>query len=119
MQPNRWNALIIALVAAVLLPSLAYAQGRQLPGAIWTFKAVNGSEVVEGQYRVYRKEVFRGNRKVGVVKPKSANVTTLEITGFPKLNGTTILNRTKGPHWEGTLKRDDGSKWVIDIDIKE
>lgn len=116
MRTSVWLAATLA--ATILAPMPGYAQmaGK---GAIWEFKAINGSEEISGQYRVFKKEVFRGNRKVGVVKPKSATVTTLEITGFPKLNGTTVLHRVGGPHWEGVLKRDDGSKWVITIDIKD
>ena len=117
MRKFSWLAALLISAMFVTEPSYGQMAGK---GAIWEFKAVNGSEEVKGQYRVYLKEVFRGKEKVGVVKPRSSNVTTLEITGYPKLNGKTVLRRASngGPHWEGVLRKDDGSKWKIEIDIK-
>lgn len=90
-------------------------------GAIWTFRAVRGSEVEAGQFRVYQYEVFRGPRKVGVVKPKDEDETTLVIDGYPKLNGSVVLRKTgrMPPVWAGMLEQDDGSKWRLTVQMKD
>lgn len=117
---RRFEFLALVVVAA----STSYGQGAMrgpVQGAIWEFKAVHGSETVTGQYRVYNKEVFKGKTKVGYITPTSPRETTLHISGFPKLNGTTHLHKIhKGqPIWEGVLERPDGSKWDIHIEIKD
>ena len=115
----RRSGLAVALLA-IAAPCFAQ-RGDRGPGLIWEFTAVKGSEVVKGQYRVFRKEVFKGARKVGVIQPISRDETTLEVTGFPLLNGKTHLHRARqeSSDWVGTLTKDDGSKWAITIVIKE
>ena len=75
----------------------------------------------KGAIRISDKEIFKGSKKVGVVKPKDEDETTLTISGMPEINGTIELRKTslKPPIWKGTLTKDDGSKWDITFDVKD
>lgn len=90
-------------------------------GARWEFEATYGEEVVTGTFRVYRKEVFLGGKKVGTVEPSSPTETKLVIDGHPKLNGTTVLTKTgqKPPIWRGKLQHKRGKEWKIVVRVKD
>jgi len=89
-------------------------------GTIWAYKLKKDDKAENGQFRVYKLEVFKGDKKVGKVVPKDEDETKLIITEYEPLNGAAILRktRTKPPVWKGTLVKDDGSKWSMEVEIK-
>ncbi|MGL4461469.1 MAG: hypothetical protein ACRC1K_04895 [Planctomycetia bacterium] len=127
------SSALASLGMALLVASLAPAptvQGASKPkkdgvadvvGTIWTFTAVKKGETETGKFRVYKKEVFKGDQKVGYVDPKDDDETKLVIDGFPKLNGTSILRKTKTRpvKWTGDLIHTDGSKWELTVVVKD
>lgn len=129
MRHTRGVAVVLALaLVAILVPATTFGQGKKKKddtdnrvGTIWAFTAVDGSDVEKGQFRVYQKEVFKGARKVGYIEPKGRNQTTMVITDFARLNGTTELRKTgqRPPVWEGVLKRRGGSSWNIKVEVKD
>lgn len=98
----------VLFLCLVLLPPAAYSQAKKdkdtVVGTIWSFKAVKGSDVEKGAIRISDN---KGAKKVGVVKPKDEDETTLTISGMPEINGTIELRKTslKPPIWKGTLTR--------------
>lgn len=123
-----WRCVFIFCL--VLVPVSVYGQAKEkgkakdkdnVVGTIWEYKAVNGSKVEKGTFRVSDKEIFKGAKKVGVVKPKDADETKLTIDGMAEINGTMALRKTKSkpPIWKGVLSKEDGSKWDVTVEVKD
>jgi hypothetical protein len=87
--------VLVGLDARYSGAQVAKKRPNNVVGTIWEFQASSGIATVDGQFRVYRKDVFKGPNKVGYVKPKDDDETTLVITDFPKLNGTVVLRKTR------------------------
>jgi hypothetical protein len=90
-------------------------------GAIWHYRLTRNGKTESGNFRVYQFEIFKGKEKIGSVKPKDDDETTLTITGFPELNGKATLHkvRDKTRLAKGTLVRPDGEKWEMEVEVKD
>jgi hypothetical protein len=125
MFRRTWIIIILAMAALTQTPGTGQEKKRgkseKLPGLIWIFTVTDGKDEIKGQFRVFQKVVYRGDKKVGTVNPKSGRETELVITDFPKLNGTAHLKRAEArtAKWKGELKRKDGSMLPISVDVKE
>jgi hypothetical protein len=114
----------VCLVALAYLacpaPTSARDDKGNVVGAIWKFTMTNGTEQESGQFRVHKYVVYKGAKKVGIVRPRGTE-STLTITDFPKLNGKVELRKIKKdpPHWRGTFHKTDGTKWDITVEIKD
>ena len=120
--------LAMAAIAACLsasTPGAALAQkgdGKDdVVGTIWHYKIKNGDKKDSGQFRVYKLEIFKGKEKVGTVKPKDEDKSTLHFTGWPEMKGTAVIRKVKRKPttWTGTLIRPDGEKWDIEVEVKD
>jgi hypothetical protein len=117
-------ASLLTLVLFGLTPVLATGQDKDgkddVVGTIWKFTMTNGPQKETGQFRVHKHVVYKGAKKVGLIEPKGLQ-TTLIINDFPKLNGRVELTKVKAkpPVWRGTYHRSDGTKWNIEVEVKD
>lgn len=127
---NLKELLVVALFATQVLGivTTSSAQNKDgvddVVGTRWSYELSKQGEskpFEKGVFRVYKKEVFKGKNKVGVVKPNSPTETTLQIDGLPEINGVAKLKRTdaKPPVWEGTLERKSGKHFKIRVEIRD
>ena len=111
---------VVSLVAASL-----HAQERRktdndvLPGEVWTFEANKGDLNRRGEFRIYEKKVFIGERNVGSVAVKGDEATLIVKAGGV-LAGRILLKRDgQTSAWRGIVQHNDGSKWQITVSVKE
>lgn len=94
-------------------------------GARWHYvidkKGDDNEDVEKGVFRVYKKVIYRKDRKVGLVHASSPTETKLEINDLPELNGTAKLRKVdaKPPVWKGVLVRKDGTKWKMTVEMRD
>lgn len=109
----------------LLLPLSIQAQDRDgkddVVGTIWRYTITHGNKKDTGQFRVYLKEIFKGKDKVGYVVPKDNDETTLHFTDYKEFKGTAVLRKTKRspPTWQGTLNKQNGTRWEMTVIIKD
>src|SRR6476660_4934930 len=124
--------LSLALIALVATQGIAQDKGKKgkkgnkdgiddVVGAIWHYKLTRNGKTEAGNFRVYQFEIFRGKEKIGSVKPKDDDETTLNITGFPELNGKATLHKVRDKKGlaRGVLLRPDGEKWEMEVEVKD
>lgn len=112
------------LVAALVLPVAAKDREddpKDVPGTIWHYELTHGSRKQGGQFRVQGTAIFNGDKRVGTIRPKSDDETTLIFSGHRDFDGKAALRRVerRPPVWEGTLKKDDGTEWQMKVTIKD
>lgn len=98
-------------------------KANKVIGYIWEYhgkKVVDDKETgesIEGKFRVFNYEAFRGPKKVGYVKPNGELESTLTINDWPEMNGTVTLTRVgqRPPVWVGLLRKDDGTQWKLRV----
>ena len=89
-------------------------------GAIWNYTlSKEGEEDVKGTFRVSDGVIYKGSEKVGTVKPKDKDDSTLVFTGLPELNGTATLKKSRDGHAAGTLIKKDKSEWKMVVKWKD
>ena len=137
MTPRRrfLARLLPALIGSILPASTGLGQ-RQGPdpkenkvvGVIWAFrgkKVAEGKEtgeVIEGKFRVFGRDIYRGPKKVGFVRPQSASESSFTITDWPdsdtpNMNGTIKMKKVgqRPAVWQGLFKRNDGTEWKLTV----
>ena len=117
----------LATVALAALCTLsASAQDRKksdneiLPGVAWTFEASKGELSRRGEFRIFEKKVFQGEKNIGTIAEKGDEATLIVKHGA-LLNGRILIKRDAkdpGP-WRGVLQHGDGSTWQIVVRTKE
>ena len=114
--------LALALGLATVADTLAAPKKPDnIMGAIWTYTLTKGDKKESGTFRVYKKEIFKGDKKVGHVTVKDEDETTLVFTDWSEMNGTATLRKTRKnpPTAGGTLHKKDGSDWEMKVQWKE
>ena len=76
---------------------------------------------INPEIRVYQKVIYKGDKKVGDVQPKDDDETTLVFTNYAEFKGKAVLRKVKRmpPVWKGTLTKDDGTEWQMDVEVKD
>ena len=125
MRKTAARVLLLA-VACLAGEQLADAQQRKdgkddVVGARWQYVITHDKKKETGVFRVYNKEIFRGARKVGNVDPHGPDRTTLIVDGLPEINGRAELRKVgqRPPIWKGTLIRPNGSKWAMEVEVRD
>jgi len=114
----------VALAALWTLSALAQERKKSdnelLPGVTWTFEASRGELARRGEFRVFEKKVFQGEKNIGTIAEKGDEATLIVRHG-PVLNGRILIKRdAKEPGaWRGVLQHGDGSTWQIVVRTKE
>jgi hypothetical protein len=125
---------ILSLLALVAVGAAAQDKGKgkgkgkgkekdrdDVVGAIWHYTLSRGGQVVTGNFRVYQQEMFRGDKRIGVIKAKDNDEATFIVSGDPELNGQAHYRKThdKPQRVKGTLVRPTGEKWDLEIEVKD
>ena len=127
------TVLHLTLVLVVLLATPAAAQNKgkkdkgnrdgvlDVVGTNWHYKLTRGDKIETGNFRVYKLEIFKGKDKIGVVKPKDEDESSLVFTDFPELNGKATIRKVhdKVRVWKGTLVRPNDQKWDLEIEVQD
>src|SRR6476469_5758682 len=88
--------LVIALGLAAASDALAAPKkADNVMGAIWSYTLTKGDKKESGTFRVYKKEIFKGDKKVGHVDVKDEDETTLVFTDWSEMNGKADLRKTR------------------------
>jgi hypothetical protein len=116
--------LVGLALALGLIASDAFAAPKKpdnIMGVIWSYTLTKGDKKENGTFRVYKKEIFKGDKKVGHVDVKDEDETTLVFTDWSEMNGTATLRKTRKnpPTAGGTLRKKDGSEWEMKVQWKE
>ena len=106
-------ALFVADSAVAQKPS----DNDKLPGEVWTFEAAKGELSRKGEFRIYERKVFHGEKNLGTASVKG-DEATLIVRGGGILHGRVLLKRD-GTRWRGVVEHSDGSKWQIIVHPKE
>ena len=115
----RYSMLVVAAFAAAPL----HAQdGRKsdsdvLPGEVWTYEATKGELNRKGEFLVFEKKVFHGEKNLGTASVKG-DEAILVVKSGGVLSGRILLKRD-GVGWRGVINHNDGSKWQIVVSVKE
>jgi hypothetical protein len=90
-------------------------------GAIWHYTLKHDSRVVTGNFRVYQHDIYKGDRKIGVIKTKDNDEAEFVVSGDPELNGQAKYHKVKDnpQRIRGTLVKPNGEKWELEIDLKD
>lgn len=119
------NVLLAVGLIAGLGTGAALAKAKDakdhVMGAMWEYTITREGKKETGAFRVYKKEIFHKDKKVGTVDVKDEDETTLYFTAIPELNGKAVLRKTRRnpPAAVGTLKKDDGTEWEMRVVVKE
>lgn len=119
------GSIACVVVVWFCLANPACAQDRDgkddVVGTIWRYTITNGNKKDNGQFRVYKKDIFKGSKKVGEVHPKDEDETTLVFTNYEEFKGKAVLRKTKTspPTWNGTLHRQNGTHWKMEVVVKD
>lgn len=54
-------------------------------GAIWKYRLSQRKKEKIGQFRVYQNEIFKGDDKIGVVKPKDSDESMIILTDYKEV----------------------------------
>ena len=121
----RLTPICLALLALALAAANAFAADKKpkdnVVGAIWSYTITKGDKSETGQFRVYQREIFKGDKKVGHVEVKDEDETTLYFTDWSEMNGKAVLRkvRKRPPTALGTLHKRDGTDWDMKVQWKE
>jgi hypothetical protein len=119
---SGWSLSLVLVVAMGGGSAWAKDKGNDhVVGALWSYTITREGKKETGQFRVFKKEMFHKDKKVGTVDVKDEDETTLHITGIAELNGKATLRKTQRhpPVAVGKLKRDDGTEWEMRVEVKE
>ena len=113
--------LVFAVGSGAVWGKGAKDKDDKVMGALWKYRIEREGKIENGLFRVYKKDIFLKDKKVGTVDTKDEDETTLHITGIPELNGKAVLRKTRRnpPGATGKLKRDDGTTWEMTVVIDE
>ena len=119
---------VFMLLAARCESASAQATGKDgvddVQGARWHYEITHGDAkkpIEKGVFRVYKKVIYKGKTKVGVVNAESPKSTHLKIDGLPEINGSAELKKVgeKPPIWEGTLERKNGKHFQMRVEFRD
>lgn len=127
--------IVVRLLAIVLIGLTAVAASAQqkgkgkgkgkdkddVVGAIWHYKLSRGDQVVTGNFRVHQLEMFKGAKKIGVIKVKDDDEASFTVTDDAELNGHANYHKTndKPRRVKGTLTKPNGEKWDLEIELRD
>jgi hypothetical protein len=132
LRIRRWFSLALVLSAVFAIAAVGQDEGNKgkkpkgkdkddVVGTIWHYTLTRGDKKDTGQFRVKDLEIFKGKNKIGVIKPKDDDESSFKITELPELNGTAEIRKVRrnSPVWKGTLTKANGTKWDIEIEVKD
>lgn len=113
------SMLTVGLVLFVADSAVAQkpSDNDKLPGEVWTFEAAKGELSRKGEFRVFERKVFQGEKNLGTAAVKG-DEATLIVRGGGLLHGRILLKRDSKA-WRGVVEHSDGSKWRIVVHPKE
>jgi hypothetical protein len=121
MRPVPVFAGLFVMCIAASVVSVP-AEGRQKgkpKGVQWEFRVVDDANkaIDEGKFVAADNKIFHLSRQVGTYTNVAAGQVKVEITGYPKLNGTLNLRSDGGspPLWKGELERPDGARYKVSV----
>jgi len=90
-------------------------------GAIWHYTLKHDSRVVTGNFRVYQHDMYKGDKKIGVIKTKDNDDAEFVVSGDLELNGQAKYHKVKDnlQRIRGTLVKPNGEKWDLEIELKD
>jgi len=118
------RSLLACAVVALVAPSVDAQERKKtdndvLPGEVWTFEATKGELNRKGEFRIFEKKVYIGERNIGTIAVKGDEATLIVRSGGV-LNGRVLLKREgQSSTWRGVINHGDGSKWQIAVSVKE
>jgi hypothetical protein len=111
-------------LTAVVLAVFTASAGAQkptdndkLPGEVWTFEAAKGELNRIGEFRIFEKKVYHGEKNLGTASIKG-DEATLVVRGGGVLHGRVLLRRDRAG-WRGVIHHGDGSRWSIVVRPKD
>jgi hypothetical protein len=117
------------LIAACLIASLfvapfataAVGKKNDVVGSIWTYTLVKGDKKDKGTFRVYKLDIYKGEKKVGRVTVLDNDESKLSFTEWPEMNGKAYMKKNQGKNSgaSGTLTKTDGTDWHMTVHFKD
>jgi len=104
--------LAVALVGIAVPPAFAQKKTDNdvLPGGVWTFEANKGELHKKGEFRLFDKRVWAGEKNIGTIAVKGDEATLVVHHGF--LNGRILIKwNGRTGDWIGVHQHADGSTW--------
>src|SRR5262245_27368327 len=113
------SILAAAIAAALVSPAAAQKPERPdkppksdndvLPGEVWIFDATKGELNRRGEFRIFDKKIFNGEKNLGTISVKG-DEATLIVRGGGAFNGRMLIKRdAKSPGaWAGVIHHGDG-----------
>jgi hypothetical protein len=114
-------ACLIASFSRSSVATAAVGKKNDVVGSIWSYTIVKGDKTDKGTFRVYRLDIYKGEKKVGRVTVLDKDETKLSITEWPEMNGKALLKKNQGKNSgaTGTMKKTDGTDWHMTVHFKD
>jgi hypothetical protein len=120
----------VMLIALIACQASAQEKGKgkgkgkdkdDVVGAIWHYKLTRDGKVVTGNFRVYQHDMFKGDKKIGVIKTKDNDEAEFVVSGDPELSGQAKYHKMRDNprRIKGTLVKPNGDKWELAIELKD
>jgi hypothetical protein len=74
-----------------------------------------------GQFIIYQRDFFKGEKKVGEVNVKDEDESSFKITGWPEMNGEATFHKVNRQPIvaKRAFSRANGQKWDIELEVKD
>lgn len=115
-------AILVGLAGVFTRPASADPQkdGETVMGAVWHYVIKNGDVEKNGDFRVYKGDIFIGPKKIGNTKGMDEDDVMMIFGGYEDLNGRATLKKTKTrpATFRGKLLKKDNTEWDMLIVVR-